>query len=79
MDKLAFGCGGFETLTDYPYTWVMGKRLKKGPKTFYDVRRKVENDCLDAKKNDELETLMRKYRVEIDKEVLKTVNRAGNK
>ena len=44
-----------------------------------DVRRKVENDCLDAKKNDELETLMRKYRVEIDKEVLKTVNRAGNK
>ena len=79
VDKLAFGCGEFETLTDYPYTWVMGKRLKKGPKTFYDVRRKVENDCLDAKKNDELETLMRKYRVEIDKEVLKTVNRAGNK
>ena len=79
VDKLAFGCGEFEILTDYPYTCVMGKRLKKGPKTFYDVRRKVENDCLNAKKNDDLETLMRKYRVEIDKEVLKTVNRAGNK
>ena len=57
----------------------MGKRLKKGPKSFHDVRRKVENDCLEAKKKEELETLMRKYRVEIDKEVLKTVNRAVNK
>ena len=79
VDKLALGCGEFENLTDYPYTWVMGKRLKKGPKTFHDVRWKVENDCLLAKKKDELETFMRKYKVEIDKEVLKTVNRAGNK
>lgn len=79
VDKLAFGCGDFEKLADYPYTWTMGKRLKKGPKSFHDVRRKVENDCLEAKKKEELETLMRKYRVEIDKEVLKTVNRAVNK
>jgi peptidyl-prolyl cis-trans isomerase SurA len=79
VDKLAFGCGDFEKLADYPYTWTMGERLKKGPKSFHDVRRKVENDCLEAKKKEELETLMRKYRVEIDKEVLKTVNRAVNK
>jgi peptidyl-prolyl cis-trans isomerase SurA len=79
VDKLAFGCGEFETLTDYPYTWVLGKRLKKGPKTFQDVRQRVEIDCLEAKKKDELEALMKKYRVEIDKEVLKTVNRAENK
>jgi peptidyl-prolyl cis-trans isomerase SurA len=79
VDKLAFGCGEFETLTDYPYTWVLGKRLKKGPKTFQDVRKRVEIDCLEAKKKDELEALMKKYRVEIDKEVLKTVNRAENK
>ena len=79
VDKLAFGCGDSEKKADYPYTCIMGERLKRGPKTFHDVRRKVENDCLNAKKNDELETLMRKYRVEIDKEVLKTVNRAGNK
>ena len=79
VDKLVFGCGDFEELAGYPFTMTMGKRLKKGPKTFYDVRRKVENDCFNAKKKDELEALMRKYRVEVNKEVLKTVNRAVNK
>lgn len=79
VDKLVFGCGSFEALPDYPYTWVMGKKMKKGPKDFRLVRKKLENDCLKAKKMHEMEALMSKYKVEIDKEVLKTVNRADNK
>lgn len=79
VDKLVFKCGNFEPLADYPYTWVMGKKLKKGPTDYRDVRAKVEKDCLEGKKQDEMEAFMRKYKVEIDKEVLKTVNRAGNK
>ena len=78
VDKLVFKCGEFEPLEDYPYTWVLGKKLKKGP-TMTDVREEVEKDCRKFRKKAELEALMEKYRVEMDEEVLKTVNREGNK
>ena len=45
VDKLAFKCGKYEPLKDYPYTWVMGKILKKGPSDYTDVREKMEKDC----------------------------------
>jgi peptidyl-prolyl cis-trans isomerase SurA len=79
VDKLVFKCGSFEPLADYPHTWVLGKKLKKGPEDFKIIRSKVENDCLEIKKKSEIEALTQKYRIEIDKEVLKTVNRAENK
>ena len=79
VDKLVFKCGSFEPLPDYPHTWVLGKKLKKGPEDFQTIRSKVEYDCRKAKKKAEIEALTQKYRVEIDKEVLKTVNRAENK
>lgn len=79
VDKLVFRCGEFEPLADCPYTWVMGKKLKDGPTDYRDVRPKVEKDCREAKKKDEMEALRLKYRVEINKEVLKSVNCAGNK
>ena len=40
---------------------------------------KVEKDCRKARKKAEMQAFMQKKRVEIDKEVLKTVNRAENK
>ena len=79
VDKLVFKCGSFEPLADYPHTWVLGKKMKKGPEDFQTVRSKVEYDCREAKKKAEIEAFTQKYRVEIDKEVLKTVNRAENK
>lgn len=79
VDKLVFKCGSFEPLADYPHTWVLGKKLKKGPEDFKIIKSKVENDCLEIKKKSEIEALTQKYRIEIDKEVLKTVNRAENK
>ena len=79
VDKLAFKCGDFKPLADYPYTCILGRKLKKGPTDYQDVRIKVEKDCREEKKMTEIEALTRKYKVEIDKEVLKTVNRAENK
>ena len=79
VDKLVFKCGRYEPLEDYPYTWVMGKTLKKGPTSYKDVREKMEKDCKEAQKEAETEASIQKYRVEIDEEVLKTVNHDGNK
>ena len=79
VDKLVFKCGVFETLPDYPYTWVLGEKLKKGPRCYKDVGEQVEKDYLKKKKEAETEAFMQKYRVEIEEEVLKTVNRYGNK
>ena len=79
VDKLVFKCGTFQPLADYPYTWVMGKRLKKGPTDYTYVRRQLEKDCRMARKEVETEAFIQKYRVEINEEVLKTVNHDGNK
>jgi len=79
VDKLVFKCGDFNPPADYPYTWVLGKKLKKGPADYKDVRDRLEKDYRAARKETELEAMMNKYGVEINKEVLKTVNRAGNK
>jgi len=79
VDKLAFGCGECGTMADYPYSFVLGKKMKKGPGSYMNVRQKVEKDCLEAKKKARMKTFMQKYAIEIDKEQLKTVNRAENK
>ena len=79
VDKLAFKCGAYEPLADYPYTWVMGRRLKKGPASYKDVRKEVEKDCREDKKKAEMEAFMQKFPIEFDEEVLKTVNHFRNK
>lgn len=79
VDQLVFKCGTFEPLPDYPYTWVLGKKLKKGPDDYRDVRSRLENDCLKKKREAEKDALKHKYQVEIDDEVLKTVNHDRNK
>ena len=76
VDKLAFKCGDFTPLSDYPYVCLIGKRLKKGPADYRDVREKLEKECLKGKKKARMEVFIQKYAVEIDKEVLKSVNHA---
>lgn len=44
VDKLAFKCGHYTPRMDYPYSFVLGKRLKKGPEDFTDVREDVLRD-----------------------------------
>ena len=43
-----------------PYTFVMGKTLKKGPENYRDVEEKVVKDYVSAHKNDWLDVLQQK-------------------
>jgi len=79
VDKLAFKCGSFAPITEYPYTWILGDKLKKGPESYRDVREKVEIDARNELETAQINGLRQKYRVEINEEVLKTVNNEGNK
>ena len=77
VDKLAFKCGSFEPMPRLPYTFVIGKRLKRGPEDYTDVLKKVEEDCIKERERERMNELMDKYSVEINQEVLKTVNSDG--
>ena len=74
VDKLVFKSGSFEPMKDYPYTATYGKLLKKGPETYKDVRGPVTADYQNYLETAWIKELRDKYSVEIDQEVLKTVN-----
>jgi peptidyl-prolyl cis-trans isomerase SurA len=78
VDKLIFKCGSYESLSDYPYTFVMGKKLK-APESYNDVRDRVLKGYLESQENLWVDALKHKYKVELNEEVLKTVNNSGNK
>lgn len=78
IDKLVFKCGDFEADATLPYTFVMGKKLKKGPEIYEDVKQEVLRDYLMANGDSWMKELKQKYKVEINQEVLKTVNNDGS-
>ena len=78
VDKLVFKCGEFHPKEEYPYVWVLGRTLKKGPVSYKDVSEKVEKAYGKVKREAEMKAFVQKYQVEINEEVLKTVNRCGN-
>lgn len=57
VDKLVFKCGSFDSPEGFPYTFVFGKTLKKGPEDYRDVRDKVVADYLEAHKDDWLDRI----------------------
>lgn len=79
VDKLAFKCGTYKPDSLFPYTFVLGKRLTKGPEDYTDVLEKVKNDYLAACEQEKMKELIDKFSVEINQEVLKTVNCDGGK
>lgn len=79
VDKLAFECGHFTPRTDLPYAFVLGKRLKKGPEDFQDVRDEVQRDYRLWTERAQMEELKRGFRIEINQDILKTVNCSGKK
>lgn len=79
VDKLAFKCGHFTPRTDLPYAFVLGKRLKKGPEDFQDVRDEVLCDYRLWTERAQMEELKRGFRIEINQDILKTVNCSGKK
>ena len=77
VDKLIFKCGSFESPAEYPYTFVMGKKLK-APDSYKDVQEKVVRDYLEIQERGWNDVIKHKYKVEINEEVLKTVNNSRN-
>ena len=78
VDKLIFKCGSYEPLSDYPYTFVMGKKLK-APESYNDVRDRVLKAYWEFQGSLWIDVIKHKYKVELNEEVLKTVNNSGNK
>ena len=79
VDRLAFKCGNFRPHEKFPYTLLLGKKLKKGPEEYTDVLSEVTTDYLIQRENDQFSQLFARFNVEINKDVLKTVNSCGNK
>ena len=59
---------------DYPIDAVYGKKLKKYPDDYTDVRAQVVADYQNYLEKEWIASLRRRYPVEINQEVLKTVN-----
>lgn len=78
VDKLVYRCGTFQPDRYRPVVQVVGKNLKRGPECWEDVREAVIADYRVARKEAWIQSLHRKYKVEINEEVLKTVNIDGN-
>lgn len=78
VDKLAFKCGRLPEDMKYPYVFLVGKRLKKGPEEYTDVRKEVEDDYRREKEKEQITALMQRFEVEIEQDVLKTVNCCGS-
>jgi peptidyl-prolyl cis-trans isomerase SurA len=59
---------------DYPLDAVYGKLLKKGPEEYQDVRSLVVADYQEELEKAWVEELRKRYPVQVNKEVLRTVN-----
>lgn len=58
----------------FPYSGVAGKKLSQ-PASYLDVKSAVQNDYQEELENGWIEKLRKKYSVEIDRNVLNTVNK----
>jgi len=59
---------------NYPFEAVFGKKIKR-PDDYQDVRQQVVEDLQDYLEQEWVETLRKRYQVEVNHEVLKTVNK----
>ena len=76
VDRLALKVKSAELkpVKGFPNVGVFGKVLKKGPAEWTDVSSQVVNDYQRLKEDEFVAELRKRYTVEIDEEVLKTVN-----
>lgn len=73
IDKLVFKTGSFESLESYPFTAVFGKK-RKGPDSYKEVRGPLAADYQNFLESLWVKRLREESKVEINEEVLKTVN-----
>lgn len=76
VDSLVFKVRQGKTRVNqrYPAAGTVGRLLKKGPKYWYDVNTQVVADYQALKEQEFVDELRRRYKVEIFKDVLSTVN-----
>ncbi len=76
VDSLAFGVkeGKTKLRTDFPHVGLEGRKLKKGPKVWTDVAAQVKEDYRNERENAVVEDLREKYGVEVNNDILETVN-----
>ena len=82
VDKLVFktgisretGMDSSSSLDSYPFEAVLGKKLKR-PDSYQDVRGQVVEDLQDYLESEWVRTLRSRYQVEVNQEVLKSVNK----
>ena len=75
VDSLVFKQGAGKPMEKYPHAVVVGKVQKKYPGSYRDVRGPVTADYQTALEKQWIETLRKKYKVEICSDVLETVNK----
>lgn len=73
VDKLVFKVGKFTPIKSHPFTIVMGEKIK-GPESFEEISDIVAADYRNSLESSWIERLRKKSKVEINQEVLKTVN-----
>ena len=73
IDKLVFKKGGFEPVMSYPFTIVVGEKMK-GPDDYREVIEQVRKDYRSYLDTCWARELREFGKVEINQEVLKTVN-----
>ena len=76
IDEMVFktSTASDDSLADYPIDAVYGKKVKR-PDDYNDVRQQVVDDLQDYLEKEWVTDLRRRYQVEVNKEVLKTVNK----
>lgn len=74
VDKFVFKQGKGEVNIDYPYSAVVGAKLRPEDVDLSEVKDAVVRDCKRVKELDVFKEIRALYDVEINQEVLKTVN-----
>ncbi len=75
VDAQVFKKGNMPDVKDYPYCFTTGKILKTEPESYEDVRGLVTTDYQNYLEKEWIIALRKKYPVEIDQNVLKTVKK----
>ena len=75
VDEKIFKTGKVSPSKDYPYVLVSGKLLKTLPEDYTDVRGAITANYQDYLEKEWISYLKKKYPVEIDEKVLKTVKK----
>ncbi|MGL4520232.1 MAG: peptidylprolyl isomerase [Phocaeicola sp.] len=77
IDKLVFKCGSYTPPSAYPYVFVLGEKLKQ-PSSYHDVKEALLLDYKVMSDGLWLDSIRQKYTVELEEEVLKTVNNSAS-